>query len=195
MEERQKKEEELLRLRQSQFDEEQRQLALVQQGMREARSKVLGAKAPQEGEAAAGAQALALAQAEAQPAAAAEAASHSPSESSSSGTSTSASSAPYLVVEDAVPDMGAVAWPAALPAPEQSGVGTSSIKQHEQAPTAAAVASAVEEPSLPGPSPGPPTAEGEDAESVAQLTRLQGFVSGTMSGSKSALETYKAQRQ
>ncbi|GIL79348.1 hypothetical protein Vretimale_16535 [Volvox reticuliferus] len=187
MEERQQKEEELLRLRQAQYDEEQRQLALVQQGMREARTKVLGT----------GAAAAPVAAVTAEPESSR---SHPVIQTSTTNNATSGAAgdaAAYVVVEDVVPGVGAVAWPPTAAAATADGPAVASTCAHAEGEVPMQTASAANGGTQLG-SPLSDTravASAEDAESIARLSRLQGFVSGTMSGSKSALEAYRTQRQ
>ncbi|GLI65719.1 hypothetical protein VaNZ11_009315 [Volvox africanus] len=185
MEERQKKEEELLRLRQVQYDEEQRQLSVVQLGMQEARTKVLGT----------GAAAAPVAAAEP------ESSSSHPVIQASTSTNTSSSAggdaAPYVVVEDVVSGIGAVAWPPTAAAATAAGSAVASTSVHvEEVPTQAASAANVGAPLEPPLlSDTRAVASADDAELMTRVARLQGFVSGTISGSKSALEAYRTQRQ
>ncbi|EFJ45322.1 hypothetical protein VOLCADRAFT_106049 [Volvox carteri f. nagariensis] len=199
-EERQKKEEELLRLRQAEYDEEQRQLALVQEGMREARAKVIGSSSsaaqPQLASTAVTPVAAAPAAAPSNGAAAV-ASSMSPGShggpADQVSTSTTAGADPYVVVNNTVPDMGAVAWPAAAAATTPALASTSACAEGMDvaAPTLA-VNGAGDAQSLPA--TGAALSAEEDAEAMARLARLQGFVSGAVAGNKSAMEAYKAQR-
>ncbi|GIL58247.1 hypothetical protein Vafri_13309 [Volvox africanus] len=184
MEERQKKEEELLRLRQAQYDEEQRQLALVQLGMRDARTKVLGT-----GAAAAPVAALAT-----EPESSSSHQVIQASTSTNASSSTGSDAAPYVVVEDVVSGVGAVAWPPTAAAATAAGPAVASTSVHVEVPTQAASAANGGAPLEP-PLLSDTVASADDAESMARVARLQGFVSGTMSGSKSALEAYRTQRK
>lgn len=190
MEERQKKEDEVLRLRQAQYDEEQRQLALVQQGMQKARTKVLAPGAAIE-------PLLEQSKATQPPSSMLDAPVDLPGSSaliesrSEPSVPASTSSIPYVVVDTVVPDMGAMAWPTAatvVPAVHSTSAHAEAVPcspfpeagngNGGQATAITAVAPSE-----------------DDAEALARLARLQGFVSGTMSGGMSPLEAYKAQRQ
>ncbi|KAG2489542.1 hypothetical protein HYH03_011993 [Edaphochlamys debaryana] len=171
-EERAAKQAELLKLRQAEFDAQQRTAKAVEAGLKQAKAKVL-AEAPKPAAAApAPAPAPAAAAAPAPTLAPAPASTSTEAASSSNSTSNGAS---YKVVEDVSTEVPVTAWPSS------SGAAAAGAAAAAAVPAAKAAEDA-------GPE--------NDAESVARVGRLQGFVADTMASGVSPLEAYKAsQRQ
>ncbi|GFR44479.1 hypothetical protein Agub_g5742 [Astrephomene gubernaculifera] len=175
-EEREQKERELQQLRQAEYEEQQRQLAAVQQGLKSARSRVLPSSSPS-----------------------------APSPPSSGpGIATIATSTSSSHTDVQRNNAGAVAESPSRGVPEPSsgaaagagsggdaaGNGSGSVSSRSGGVGAVAEAGAAG-----GPVPGAIATPEEQAEAVARLTRLQGFVSDTMAGSKGAMDALKAHRQ
>ncbi|PNW86450.1 hypothetical protein CHLRE_02g086850v5 [Chlamydomonas reinhardtii] len=189
MEEREKKEAEVLALRQKEFDQQQRSAAAVEEGLKAAKAKVL-AQSPQAAapKPAVAAQAPAPAQAAATPAAPAStsapaaaappAAAAEPHQApapaapaSTSGRASSGASNSYVVVEDVSGDLGAQAWTPAGTSSAPAAATENSNAVMGAAAAATAVAAAAAQP----PAAAAAVVE-EDAESLARLARLQNFV-------------------
>ncbi|KAG2435208.1 hypothetical protein HXX76_007291 [Chlamydomonas incerta] len=193
MEERQKKEAEVLALRQKEFDTQQRSAAAVEQGLKAAKAKVL-AQSPQAAPkpaapaaAAAPAPAPAAVASTSAPAAAAEPhqAPAPAAPASTSATANSGASSSYVVVEDVSGDLGAQAWTPA----GTTGTSTSSAPAASENSTAvmgAAAATAMAAAAVKPPAAAAAVAE-EEAESVARLARLQNFVD-TMASRRDAVK-------